>query len=200
MHVRLRARWGAAVAAALAVIAMPLVLAQGAGAAPVPPGDFTCGVTVLTACNQTAHFSTPSGTSAPEVGTPSPQATGCPAFVAVDAPVIQGTGNGIEHAIINKAGDGWFTSTFTGTVTIVAWTVDSMGNLVAPDPSVPVQTGHLTQWFGGSFNHSNFVVHDTTNFTGTTADGTPFSFHAVDHLSTTPNAAAAPNSFSIAHC
>jgi hypothetical protein len=65
---------------------------------------------------------------------------------------------------------------------------------------VPVLTGHLTQWFGGSFNHSNFVVHDTTNFTGTAADGTPFSFHAVDHLSTTPNVAAAPNSFSIAHC
>jgi len=188
------------VAAALTVIAVPLVLAQGAGAAPVPPGDFTCGVTVFTACNQTAHFSTPSGTSAPEVGAPSPQATGCPAFVAVDAPVIQGTGNGIEHAIINNAGDGWFTSTFTGTVTIVAWTVDSAGNLVAPDPSVPVQTGHLTQWFGGSFNHSNFVVHDTINFTGTEADGTPFSFHAVDHLSTTPNVAAAPNSFNIAHC
>src|SRR5260370_9950627 len=88
---RLRARWGAAVAAALAVIAIPLVLAQGAGAAPVPPGDFTCGVTVFTACNQTAHFSTPSGTSAPEVGAPSPQATGCPAFVADHAPAIHGT-------------------------------------------------------------------------------------------------------------
>src|SRR5260370_26599142 len=98
---RLRARWGAAVAAALAVIAIPLVLAQGAGAAPVPPGDFTCGVTVFTACNQTAHFSTPSGTSAPEFGAPSPQATGCPAFVDADAPAIQGTGNGIERAILN---------------------------------------------------------------------------------------------------
>ena len=200
MHIRLKARWGTAVAAALTVIAIPLVVAQGAGAAPVPSGDFTCGVTVFTACNQTAHFSTPSGTSAPEVGAPSPQATGCPAFVAVDAPVIQGTGNGIEHAIINNAGDGWFTSTFTGTVTIVAWTVDSAGNLVAPDPSVPTMTGHLQQWFGGSFNRSNFVVHDTINFTGTEADGTPFGFHAVDHLSTTPNVAAAPNTFSIAHC
>jgi hypothetical protein len=156
----------------LTVMAVPLVLAQGAGAAPVPPGDFTCGVTVFTACNQTAHFSTPSGTSAPEVGVPSPQATGCPAFVAVDAPVIQGTGNGIEHAIINDA----------------------------PDPSAPILTGHLQQWFGGSFNHSNFVVHDTINFSGTAADGTPFSFHAVDHVSTTPNVAAAPNSFDIAHC
>ena len=201
MHVRLRARWGAAVAAALMVIAIPLTLAQGAGAAPVPPGDFTCGVTVFTPCNQTAHFSTPSGTSAPEVGTPAPQATGCPAFVAVDAPVIQGTGNGVEHAIIrNNAGDGSFTSTFTGTVTIVSWTVDSMGNLVAPDPSVPIFTGHLQQWFGGSFNHHNFVNHLTINFSGTAADGSTFSFHEVDHLSTTPNVAAAPNSFDIGHC
>ena len=200
MHVRFRARWGAAVAAALTVIAVPLMLAQGASASPVPPGDFTCGVTVFTACNQTAHFSTPSGTSAPEVGAPNPQAIGCPAFVAVDAPVIQGTGNGIEHAIINNAGDGWFTSTFTGTVTIVAWTVDSAGNLVAPDPGVPPYTGQLTQWFGGSFNNRNFVNHDTINFTGTASDGSTLSFHQVDHLSTTPNVAAAPNSFSIAHC
>jgi hypothetical protein len=200
MHVRFRARWAIAAASALTVIAVPLVLAQGASAAPVPPGDFTCGVTVFTACNQTAHFSTPSGTPAPEVGAPSPQATGCPAFVAVDAPVIQGTGNGIEHSVINNAGDGWFTSTFTGTVTIVAWTVDSTGNLVAPDLSVPPFTGHLQQWFGGSFNRSNFVNHDTINFSGTAADGSTFSFHLVDHLSTTPNVAAAPNSFSIGHC
>src|SRR5258707_4515841 len=152
MHFRLKARWGTAVAAALTVIAIPLVLAQGAGATPVPPGDFTCGGTVFTACNQTAHFSTPSGTPTPEVGAPSPQAAGCPASVAVDAPVIQGTGNGIEHSIVNNAGDGWFTSTFTGTVTIVAWTVDSAGNLVAPDSSVPPFTGHLEEWFRGSFN------------------------------------------------
>ena len=200
MHVRLRARWGTAVTAALTAILMLLLLAQRAGAAPVPPDDFTCGVTVFTACNQTAHFSTPSGTSAPVVGEPNPQAIGCPAFVAVDAPVIQGIGNGIEHAIINNAGDGWFTSTFTGTVTVVAWTVDSAGNLVAPDPSVPVFTGHLTTWFGGSFNRSNFVVHDTITFTGTAADGSTFSIHQVDHLSTTPNVAAAPNSFSITRC
>src|SRR5258708_19267247 len=99
MHVRFRAGWGTAVAAALAVIAVPLTLAQGAGAAPVPPGDFTCGVTVFTPCNQTAHFSTPSGTSAPEVGAPAPQATGCPAFVPVHPPVTQGPPHALPHAI-----------------------------------------------------------------------------------------------------
>ena len=195
-----RARWGIAVAAALMVIAIPLALAQGAGAAPVPPGDFTCGVTVFTACNQTANFDTPSGTSAPVVGEPNPQAIGCPAFVAADAPVIQGTGNGIEHAIINNNGDGWFTSTFAGTVTVVSWTVDSAGNLVAPDPSVPVFTGHLQFWFGGSFNNKNFVNHDTINFTGTAADGSTFGIHEVDHLSTSAVVTAAPSGFSITHC
>src|SRR5260370_12150580 len=103
MHVRLRARWGTVVAAALTVIAVPLVLAQGAGAAPVPPGDFTCGVTVFTACNQTAHFSTPSGTSAPAVGAPSPQATGCPAFVAGDPPPDPRTRQRIEHTLLKQA-------------------------------------------------------------------------------------------------
>ena len=195
-----RARWGIAVAAAPMVIAIPLALAQGAGAAPVPPGDFTCGVTVFTACNQTANFDTPSGTSAPVVGEPNPQAIGCPAFVAVDAPVIQGTGNGIEHAIINNNGDGWFTSTFAGTVTVVSWTVDSAGNLVAPDPSVPVFTGHLQFWFGGSFNNKNFVNHDTINFIGTAADGSTFGIHEVDHLSTSAVVTAAPSGFSITHC
>ncbi len=171
-----------------------------AGASPAPPSDFTCGVTVFTACNQTAHFSTPSGTAEPEFGTPSPQATGCPSFILNDAPEIQGTGNGIEHSIINKNGDGWFTSTFTGTVTVVPFTVDGMGNPIAPDPSAPTFTGHLTQWFGGSFNNKNFVNHDTINFTGTGSDGSSLSFHAVDHMSVSASAAAAPNTFDIAHC
>jgi hypothetical protein len=187
-------------AAAAVVIGVPLVLAQPAGAAPVPPQDFTCGVTVFTACNQDAHFSTPSGTPAPLVAPPSPQATGCPAWVAADAAVIQGTGNGIEHAIINTAGDAWFTSTFTGTVTVVAWTVGSAGNLVAPDPAVPPFTGQLTTWFGGSFNSQNFVVHDTIHFSGTAADGSTFGLHLVDHFSTTPTVAAAPNGFNIGSC
>lgn len=64
MSFRGRARRAAAVAAALGGIAVPLAIAHGAGAAPVPPQDFTCGVSVFTACNQSAHFSTPSGTPA----------------------------------------------------------------------------------------------------------------------------------------
>src|SRR5215469_17847163 len=182
MHARLRGRLAAAAAAA-ALAVVPLAITQAASAAPVSPQDFTCGVTVFTACNQTAHFSTPSGTPAPEVGAPSPQATGCPAWVAVDAAVIQGNGNGIEHAIINNNLDGWFTSTFEGTVTVVPYTVDSFGIPVAPDPSVPAYTGHLQTWFGGSFNNKNFVDHDTVNFSGTGTDGSTLGIHLVDHLS-----------------
>jgi hypothetical protein len=189
-----------ATVAAVSLAGLSFVGSAAAGASPVGPSDFTCGLTVFTPCNQTAHFSTPSGTSGPEVGTPSPQATGCPSFILTDAPVIQGTGNGIEHSVVNNNGDGWFTSTFSGTVTIVLWTVDGEGNLVAPDPSAPSLTGHMTQWFGGSFNNKNFVNHDVINFSGTGSDGSILSVHILDHMNVPASAAAAPNTFDVASC
>jgi hypothetical protein len=107
--------------------------------------------------------------------------TGCPAWVAVDALEIQGTGNGIEHNIFRNPGDGTQTETFTGTVTITAFTADSAGNPVAPDLSVPPYTGHLTEWFGATFKNMNPIVdHATVNFSGTAADGSAFSIHASD--------------------
>jgi hypothetical protein len=182
----------------LLVIAVLTFSAAGATAAladQVPPDQFTCGVTNFTTpCNQTAHFSDLS-----QVAPPAPNATGCPAYIVNDAAVITGTGNGIEHSIINNKLDGWFTTTWTGQVTIVFYTADAFGNPVAVDTSAPNPvTGHLTQWFGGSFNNKNFVTHDTINFTGTDANGNPVSFHAVDHVNT--NAAGVPHAFSIASC
>ena len=109
--------------------------------------------------------------------------------------MITGSGQGIEHSIINNNGDGWFTSTFEGSVTLVPWTVDNAGTLVAPDPSAPTLTGHLAQWFGGSFNNKNFVVHDTINFTGSS-----IRFYAVDHTSIAAAAGTAPVDFHIASC
>jgi hypothetical protein len=188
---------GASVVAAAAVVAMGAIAAS---ASPVPVDQFTCGVTVFTACNQSTHFSDPTAGNGPEAGSPSPQATGCPAWVLTDAPVLTGTGNGIEHSIINKAGDGWFTSTFEGNVQVVPYTVDSMGMPIAPDPNAPTYTGHFTQWFGGSMNKNNFVNHDTISFVGTGSDGSRISFHAVDHMSTSAKAQAAPNTFDLAHC
>jgi hypothetical protein len=67
-------------------------------------------------------------------------------------------------------------------------------------PGVPAYTGHLHTWFGGSFNNKNFVDHDTISFSGTTADGSSFSIHLVDHLSVSAVVTAAPNSFDIGHC
>ena len=198
MHQSMRSKWGAAVVAASAVIAVPLMLAQAASAAPISSNDFTCGVTVFTPCDQTAHFSTPSGSPAPEFAPPSPQATGCPAWVATDFVEIQGTGNGIEHAVINNNLDGWFTSTFEGTVTVVPGTFGSTG--FTPDPNVPAYTGHLLTWFGGSLNNRNFVAHDTVSFSGTAADGTTLSLHLVDHQSVSAAAAPAPNVFDIGSC
>ena len=193
MHIRILARRIAAAAAALAVIAVPLVTAQAASAAPVPPSDFTCGVTVFTPCNQTAHFSHMSAVGAPLTSA----SASCPAFVATDFVTIVGTGNGIEHSIINNAGDGWFTSTFTGQVTLTAFTD---ATLTVPDPSVPQFTGMLTDWFGGSFNRSNSVFHDTIHFSGTAADGTTLSILDVSHVNTTPVTVGPPHSFEITTC
>lgn len=160
----------------------------------VPPDQFTCGVTNFTTpCDQTAHFSDLS-----QVAPPAPNATGCPAYILTDFALITGSGNGVEHAIINNKLDGWFTTTENGQVTIVFGSFDASGAFVA-DPGAPNPiTGHLTEWFGGSFNNRNFVVHDTINFTGTDANGSPVSFHAVDHVNT--NTAGLPHVFDIASC
>jgi hypothetical protein len=148
---------------------------------------------VFTPCNQTAHF-----TALNEVGTPFANASpSCPAFVTTDFVTLIGTGNGVEHSIINNAGDGWFTSTFTGTVTITAF---KDAGLTTPDPNVLPFTGKITEWFGGSFNKNNQVFHDTFHFSGTAANGTTFTILDVSHVNTTPNTLGPPHSFQITTC
>ena len=169
-------------ACVIAAASLPLLLAQGASAATVPASDFTCGVTNFSPCNQTAHF-----TDLTQQAAPAPNATGCPAYVLTDVANITGTGQGIEHAIINNAGDGWFTTTENGFVTVTFINPVTGG-------ADAVLTGHLTEWFGGSFNRNNFVNHDTINFAGDQG----VSFHAVDHLS--QSAAGQINQFDIASC
>ena len=183
----------AAVAAMLTMLGLPLAAAQGASAGTVPASDFTCRVTVFTPCNQTAHF-----TDLNQVGTPLPSAAAsCPAFVSTDFVTLIGTGNGVEHSIINNAGDGWFTSTFTGTVTLTAFTDPG---LTMPDPNVPQFTGMLTDWFGGSFNKNNAVFHDTIHLALTAADGTTLTVLDVSHVNTTPGTLGPPHSFEITTC
>jgi hypothetical protein len=183
------------VVACLTAVAVFLVAAPGASAAPVSPDGFTCGVTVFTPCNQTAHFSSVSQQLTPL--TPS-GATNCPAFVTTDFASMVATGNGIEHSIINNAGDGWFTSTFTGTATITPY-LDP--DLTIPDPNVLPFTGQLTEWFGGSFNRSNTVFHSTFHFSGTDANGNTLRVLDVSHANTTAAAPLAPpHSFEITSC
>ena len=178
----------------LTVLGVLMAAAQGA-AAPVPPAAFTCGVTVFTPCNQTAHFSDVSE----ELTPPAPSgATNCPAFVLSDFASLVATGNGIEHSIVNKAGDGWFTTTFTGTATITAF-LDA--GLTMPDPLVSPLTGHLTEWFGGSFNRSNTVFHSTFHFSGSDGNGNTLRVLDVSHANTTAaNPLGPPHSFEILRC
>ena len=96
-------------------------------------------------CNQTAHFSSVSEQLTPL--TPS-GATNCSAFVTTDFASLVATGNGIEQSIIDNAGDGWFTSTFTGTGTATI-TPYLDPDLTISDSNVLPITGQLTEWFGG---------------------------------------------------
>ena len=172
-----------------------LVTCSVAPAAPVSPSDFTCGVTVFTACNQTAHFSSVSE----ELTPPAPSgATNCPAFVVNDFASLSADGNGVEHSIVNNAGDGWFTTTFTGTATITPY-LDP--GLTIPDPTVAPLTGRLTEWFGGSFNRSNVVFHSTFHFSGTNANGLTLRVQDISHTNTNvANPFGPPNSFEILGC
>jgi hypothetical protein len=113
--------------------------------------------------------------------------------------MVSGTGQGVEHAIVNNNGQGyWFTSTFTGDVTVQFWTVDSMGMPKALDPAAPVLTGHITETNGFNGNLQNFVQQDNVNFTA--SDG--MTFNAVDHTSSSalPFPQTSINDFHIASC
>jgi hypothetical protein len=96
---------------------------------------------------------------------------------------------------VNKAQDGWFTSTFTGSVTLTAYppssvSVDADGNATIigpPDAAVPTFSGHMTEWFGGSFNKQSAVEHDTFNIDASAPNGQTLRVHAADHSSWTPH-------------
>ena len=176
-------------AAAVAVFAMSMMGIPSASAATAP--DLTCGSPADPGpCQQTEHFS-----DINEMNTPAPPGgTGCPAFLSSDFFTFVGTGNGVEHVNVNKAQDAWFTSTFTGSVTLTAYppssvSVDNDGVVTItgpPDASVPTFTGHLTEWFGGSFNKQSAVQHDTFNISATAPNGQTLHVHVVDHASWTP--------------
>jgi hypothetical protein len=123
-----------------------------------------------------------------------PPSAGCPAILSTDYVTIVGTGNGVEHITVNKAQDGWFTSTFTGRATITLYppssvTVDNDGNVTIVGPPDADQTpyvGKITEWFGGSFNKQNAVEHNTFHFAGTNGTGESIRVLDVSHAAWTP--------------
>jgi hypothetical protein len=151
-----------------------------------------CGTTVVASCSQTATY-----TDTDQWETPlAPLPASCPAYLGTDLAHVVGTGHGVEHVNLNKAGDFWATNTFTGDVTISAYdpeavdiTYDEQGNIVSATPTGPAQhtiTGHLTEWFGASDNKQNGVFTVTTSIRGVDENGAPFTLHMVQHSTWTP--------------
>jgi hypothetical protein len=176
-------------AAAVAVVTVPLLTASAASANPAP--ELACGMTQPGPCSETAHFTDQNEwLTPPDVGLPA----SCPSFIATDAALVTGTGNGVEHITVNKAQDAWFTSTFTGDVTITLYPLSSVvldpdGAVIAvvgpPDATQPVFTGKQTEWTGGSFNNKNSVVHGTLML-DVVGGGQTLNVHSVFHGSWAP--------------
>ena len=173
--------------AAVAAFAIPLAMTQTASAATAPV--LSCGNTTPGPCQQTVHFN-----QINDRQSPAPPDASCPAFLSNDFFTFVGTGNGVEHANLNSAQDGWFTYTFTGGVTITPYlygVIDSNGNVTSvsgPDPDHGPLTGRITEWFGGSFNNKNFLFHGTIEISVTDASGASLRVHVVSHASWTPGA------------
>jgi hypothetical protein len=150
-----------------------------------------CGSTITTSCSETAHFADLNEWQ-PPVG----PATGCPAYVVNDYVELVGSGNGIEHNNLNKAGDFWSTSAYTGDTTlsfydpanVTVTVVDDDGDITATPtgPADAVITGHLTQWFGVSDNKQSGEFAVTFSFDGTDQAGVPFSLRGASHANWTP--------------
>ena len=152
-----------------------------------------CGTTQPGPCSQTDHFTDQAGLQTPlQPG----GATNCPSWITDDFVVLDMSGNGVEHVTINKAQDFWFTTTFSGNGTATFYpassidniVMDQNGNVVSYDvvgPADTVVTGHLTDWFGGSGNNKNAVMHGTIDLHGSDSSGNPVSVHDNQHQSWT---------------
>jgi hypothetical protein len=172
----------------LGVTLAALFTAATASAQTAP--DLACGTTITTSCSETAHFD-----SVDQWMTPLGAGDNCPSYVAADFAYMTGTGNGIEHDNINKAGDFWATTTFTGQVTITFYApanvtaiVDDQGDVTSATVTGPpdaVVSGHFTQWFGVSDNNQNGTFGLTFSLEGTDQAGNPVSLHGNQHANWT---------------
>jgi hypothetical protein len=173
-------------------LALAAIFAGPANAETAP--DLACGTTITVSCSETAHFD-----AVDQWMTPLGAGTGCPSYVADDFAYLVGSGNGIEHDNINKAGDFWATTTFTGQVTITFYapdnviaSVDDQGDVTSATVTGPPDatlTGHFTQWFGVSDNKQNGTFGLTFSFEGADQAGNPVSLHGDQHANWTPGTA-----------
>lgn len=173
---------------ALALLASG-VLAQSAAADTAPV--LACGSTIVTSCSETAHFD-----QVNQWLTPPGPAAGCPAELTNDYALMVGSGNGVEHNNLNKAGDFWSTMTFTGEVTITAYSpsnveviLDDQGDVVSATITGPpddVITGHATQWVGVSDNKQSGTFGLTFSINGIDQNGVSVTVHGDQHANWTP--------------
>lgn len=183
----MRLRMMTAIALGLIVTATFVGTPANADTAPT----LACGSTLSGPCTDTAHFD-----QVDQWLTPLGAGDSCPAYVANDFALMIGTGNGIEHVNINKAGDFWATTTFTGQVRItfydpsnVVVTVDNQGDVtsaVVTGPSDNELSGHFAQWFGVSDNNQNGTFGQTFSFVGTDRQGNAVNVHGTMHETWTP--------------
>lgn len=181
-----RAVIGATVAGAIGLPAVP-AFAQTVGDG--------CGQTVTTSCSLTSHYSD----MAQWLGQGTPgQSTSCPAYVDHDWAFESGTGNGVFHLNIDKDGDEWLTTTWTGAASItfyppssVSIVTDNDDNVISSQITGPpdqVLTGSNTQWFGVSFNNQDSVMNSTFSFRGTDQSGSPITIKNEQHQQWLPGA------------
>ena len=159
-----------------ALVAVTALAAAFVGAAP--------------ASAETTHFSEPYPWN-PPIGM---SGAGCPAYLAGDYALFEGTGNGVTHDSIDRAGGFHAATTFTGAVTITLYDpanvdVTSDGDDIEATPTGPadaVWTGFLTQSFeqSGTANGATFSL--TASFDGTDQGGQPISLHITQHETWTP--------------
>jgi hypothetical protein len=162
-------------------LALPVSAASGTGPPPIP----TCGPGVGP-CQETDHFG-----ELVFFANPIP---GCPAPFDEWAMVSE-TGNGIQHINVNAAQDFWETNTMEGTATLIIGTVVLQNGhpVFTPDPTRVTYAGHLTQWFGASFNNKNFSISGTVNLRATGTDGSRLTLHLNIHMNTTGVSPFVPN-------
>jgi hypothetical protein len=154
----------------------------GADSGTGPPPNPTChpafgpGIPSTGPCTETDHFS--------QLAFPISPTPGCgPQIFAF----LTANGNGVQHITVNSAGDSWFTTTFTGDAVISTLVVSGSPPNLTFSAGTPLFSGHIASWFGGEFNRSNYVLHDTTTFQGTDlSNGQSLHLHFVDHASSVP--------------